>query len=92
MEQGQVYDAIEAVIQCAASANKAIEVYKPWEKAKDEAHSSELKKMVSTWVGEVAEIGTMLAPFTPEAAAKITQAFADPNHIHNPGILFPKIK
>ncbi|OGY84569.1 MAG: methionine--tRNA ligase [Candidatus Kerfeldbacteria bacterium RIFCSPHIGHO2_12_FULL_48_17] len=92
MEQGQVYDAIEAVIQCAASVNKAIEVYKPWEKAKDEAHSSELKKMVSTWVGEVAEIGTMLAPFTPEAAAKITQAFADPNHIHNPGILFPKIK
>ncbi|MBI1952301.1 methionine--tRNA ligase, partial [Candidatus Saccharibacteria bacterium] len=69
--------------------NQYIDESKPWEVAKtgDEDH---LREILATTAANLLEIAVLLAPFTPETAAKIQNTFGSGVIKPLSGSLFPK--
>lgn len=68
--------------------NQLIDEEKPWELAK--ADKTQLAKVLGHAVSDLRQIATLLTPFLPETASKITKVFAGTKIDTSIGILFPK--
>lgn len=85
LEEFRFSDALTNIWDKITSANKFIDENKPWEQ-KGEV----LEDTLTHLVGEIREIGTLLASFLPETAEKIEKQFAGPK-IKTGKPLFPRL-
>lgn len=87
--------AIDEVWLMVRSLNQYIESVKPWEIAKyvdkDADAETHLSEVLAYSVGALLQIGDLLVPFLPAAAAKIQQAFETGVIVPSAGVLFPRI-
>lgn len=84
------YDkALEEVWLQVRGLNQYIEEEKPWEIAK-EADTDHLREILAYMCGSLLEIATLLVPFLPETAARITELFSNGVVGTLDGSLFPK--
>lgn len=83
--------ALDHVWDQVRGLNQYIDQEKPWEiaKAKDDDH---LREVLAQQVSDLLEIADLLAPFLPEASAKITGVFASGIVKPLEGTLFPKFE
>jgi methionyl-tRNA synthetase len=84
--------ATEAVWRIADEANRYVNRTRPWALAKGGNHA-ELAAVLSTLLGACQAVGTHLAPFLPDAAARITrQCTPDATgHLPDPAPILPRI-
>jgi methionyl-tRNA synthetase len=84
--------ATEAVWRIADEANRYVNRTRPWDLAKVGNHA-ELAAVLSTLLGACQAIGTHLAPFLPDAAARITRQCAPDatGRLPGPAPLLPRI-
>ena len=88
--------ALDQVWLMIRSLNKYIDDVKPWEiaknKGKDPDADAHLTEVLAHCAGNLLQIGDLLVPFLPNAAAKIHQTFE--NGIVTPldGVMFPKLQ
>lgn len=83
--------ALEIVWEQVRGVNQYIEETKPWElaKIKDEAH---LREVLASAVASLLEIAILIAPFMPDTASKIQQAFGSGVLKELAGPIFPKLE
>ncbi|MBO4941287.1 MAG: methionine--tRNA ligase [Clostridia bacterium] len=74
MEEFRTADALDALWSIANRANKYIDETMPWALAKDEAQRGTLKTVMYNLVEALRWIASLLAPFMPETAEKLTEA------------------
>lgn len=74
MEEFRTADALDALWTIANRANKYIDETMPWALAKDESKLGTLKTVMYNLVEALKWISTLLAPFMPETAEKLTTA------------------
>ncbi len=74
MDEFRTADALEALWTIANRANKYIDETMPWALAKDEAQIGTLKTVMYNLVEALRWIASLLAPFMPETAEKLTAA------------------
>ena len=74
MDEYRTADALEALWTIANRANKYIDETMPWALAKDEAQIGTLKTVMYNLVEALRWIASLLAPFMPETAEKLTAA------------------
>ncbi len=74
MDEYRTADALEALWTIANRANKYIDETMPWTLAKDEAQIGTLKTVMYNLVEALRWIASLLAPFMPETAEKLTAA------------------
>lgn len=80
--------ALSEVMLLVRGLNQYLEEEKPWELAKSD--TTQLAEVLHHAVSDLAQIATLLMPFTPETAKKIAQTFADGQVHPEVGLLFPK--
>ncbi len=74
MEEFRTADALDALWTIANRANKYIDETMPWALAKDEAQTGTLKTVMYNLVEALRWIASLLSPFMPETAEKLTEA------------------
>ncbi len=74
MDEFRTADALEALWTIANRANKYIDETMPWALAKDETQIGTLKTVMYNLVEALRWIASLLAPFMPETAEKLTAA------------------
>ncbi len=74
MDEFRTADALEALWTIANRANKYIDETMPWALAKDDAQRGTLKTVMYNLVEALRWIASLLAPFMPETAEKLTAA------------------
>jgi len=74
MEEYRTADALDALWTIANRANKYIDETMPWALAKDEAKLGTLKTVMYNLVEALRWIASLLSPFMPETAEKLTAA------------------
>ncbi len=74
MDEYRTADALEALWTIANRANKYIDETMPWALAKDETQIGTLKTVMYNLVEALRWIASLLAPFMPETAEKLTAA------------------
>ncbi len=77
MEQFAFHRALEAIWEFIGAVNRYIDTTQPWALAKDPARASELNRVLVTLADSLRFLGVILAPFLPDAAAKIRRAIDD---------------
>src|SRR2546427_6990207 len=77
MEQFAFHRALEAIWEFIGAVNRYIDTTQPWALAKDPAKASELNRVLATLADSLRFLGVILAPFLPDAAAKIRRAIGD---------------
>ncbi len=77
MEQFAFHRALEAIWEFIGAVNRYIDTTQPWALAKDPARASELNRVLVTLADSLRFLGVILAPFLPDAAAKIRRAIGD---------------
>jgi methionyl-tRNA synthetase len=77
MEQFAFHRALEAIWEFIGAVNRYIDTTQPWALAKDPAKASELNRVLATLADSLRFLGIILAPFLPDAAAKIRHAIGD---------------
>jgi methionyl-tRNA synthetase len=82
--------ALDFVFEMIQGLNQFIEQEKPWDIAKEE-DTTHLQEVLAYLASSLLQVATLLEPFMPDTASKITQAFG--NEIVDPGasVMFPKI-
>jgi methionyl-tRNA synthetase len=85
--------ATEAVWRIADEANRYVNRARPWALAKG-GNRAELAAVLSTLLLACQAIGTHLAPFLPDAAARVTRECAPDTtgHLPGPAPILPRIK
>lgn len=95
MKELEFNKAIDEVWVSVRSLNQYIENVKPWEIAKrrttDPEAEEHLGEVLSRCVGVLLQIGDLLVPFLPEAAATIHATFESGVVKSQDSVLFPKI-
>jgi methionyl-tRNA synthetase len=95
LEVGDFRRATAAVWAIVEEANRFVEAARPWELARAEragAPPERLDAVLALLVGACRLLGEELAPFLPEAAARIAaQCDADSGRLPEPAPLFPRI-
>lgn len=81
--------ALNEVWEQVKGLNQYIDEEKPWEIAK-QGDPEHLKEILSSMVGSLLEIASMLEPFMPETATKIKAVFSEGFLRPMKGTLFPK--
>ena len=81
-----IHEAVEAVFRTVVRANQAIQDAKPWVLAKDPAQRSELERVLSGLMRQLARQAIYLAPFMPTKAQALWEALGGPDSVH--GIRF----
>ncbi len=74
MDEYRTADALDALWTIANRANKYIDETMPWALAKDDAQIGTLKTVMYNLVEALRWIASLLAPFMPETAEKLTAA------------------
>ena len=77
MEQFAFHRALEAIWEFIGAVNRYIDTTQPWALAKDPAKASVLNRVLVTLADSLRFLGVILAPFLPDAAAKIRRAIDD---------------
>ena len=77
MEQFAFHRALEAIWEFIGAVNRYIDTTQPWALAKDPAKAPELNRVLATLADSLRFLGIILAPFLPDAAAKIRRAIGD---------------
>ena len=77
MEQFAFHRALEAIWEFIGAVNRYIDTTQPWALAKDPAKASVLNRVLVTLADSLRFLGVILAPFLPDAAAKIRRAIGD---------------
>ena len=77
MEQFAFHRALEAIWEFIGAVNRYIDTTQPWALAKDPAKASVLNRVLATLADSLRFLGIILAPFLPDAAAKIRRAIGD---------------
>lgn len=90
MESFEFAKAFDYIWEQVQALNKRIDDEKPWALAK-QGRASEIPVVLNSLIGDLLKAATMLTPFLPETAAKITKVFANVEQILPPATpLFPK--
>jgi len=77
MEQFAFHRALEAIWEFIGAVNRYIDTTQPWALAKDPAKAPELNRVLATLADSLRFLGIILAPFLPDAPAKIRRAIGD---------------
>ena len=77
MEQFAFHRALEAIWEFIGAVNRYIDTTQPWALVKDPAKASVLNRVLATLADSLRFLGIILAPFLPDAAAKIRRAIGD---------------
>lgn len=89
MDKFEFNKAFDLVWRRVQNLNKSIDEQKPWELAKT-GETEKLQAVLSSLVSNLLEVATLLAPFLPDTAAKITAIFSAPEIVPPAMPLFPK--
>src|SRR5690606_4989164 len=94
MESLEFNKAMDEVWVVVRGLNRYLDTVKPWEIAKrretDPEAAAHLTEVLEHAVGSIRQIGDMLVPFMPGAAAAIHDTF-DSEVIEVPPVLFPRV-
>jgi methionyl-tRNA synthetase len=74
MEEFAFHRALAALWELLAVLNRYVDAMQPWQLAKDEARRGRLDTVLYTLAEALRNLGIVLSPFVPEAAAKIRAA------------------
>jgi methionyl-tRNA synthetase len=77
MEEFAFHRALEAIGEFVSVLNRYIDRNRPWELAKDPSKIGQHNRVLATLADALRFLGIVLAPFLPDAAAKIRRAVGD---------------
>jgi methionyl-tRNA synthetase len=77
MDEFAFHRSLEAIWEFIGVVNRYIDRSQPWNLAKDPARAGQLNRVLATLADALRFLGIVLAPFLPEAAAKIREAVDD---------------
>ena len=89
MDDFRISDALDAIWQRVRRLNAYVEEQAPWKLAKEEGREQDLDRALATLVDGLRQLAILLAPFMPEAMARLSAA-VEPDELDALEPLFPK--
>ncbi len=77
MDDFAFHRALAAIWEFVGEVNRYVDTNQPWALAKDPARAARLGEVLATLLAALRWLGVLLAPFLPDAAARLREAIGD---------------